>query len=725
MESVSNRVKVYKLVDGVWDDRGTGYVEFAAVEPNGNLGIVVKAEDELTEKVDPKKFLLKTKVAKEDIYLKQQETLVVWNEASPNANEPDGVDFSLSFQEATGCKEFWNELKELQNDFQYKSQMSDDLLLPYPSANNLDAIDLFLESLSAHQTEILVNAIIEKSFLLNLFGLFKSMIQLQDSPYAQRKKMLSITKKLFQLNSKDMVEHLCDKHFNDVLFVLENDPDSDINHSDFINNQVKFEMVIPLNNDSLVARIHQTFRLMYLRDVALPKIMEPTEYQTIATLGTMVLNNSTQIVNHFISSELPDQLIAKMTQPNLPSQVLSHCCKLIVDLLNHSSHLELRSRLLFFGNLTTAGLLGTIQNLLLNNEVEIRKSCTLILLHAVDLSPSILRAYIIAQKLQGYTLLKNIISTFKQEPNYVTKTLLFEVLRGTLDTLHIGPEELTLNQIMDFDPLIEEEKHTLIQLFYQEFALSLFEPLFLEPPKTLHTPIDTFLKSSLCDLLATFVDHFVQQTKNFIHKNSIIPKLYILLKAKEKNLLLGPVRVLRRMVSTANKLYHNYIIENNLFAPIVQIFLENGEKYNALNSAILDLFDYISKPKNACHSLAKHFIDNFYGKVKNITYVSTFKNLHFFAENPESVSEDQTNNNIALDFLSKEKAKPRLQSSNSSSAIVEPDYISSYMNSYSDSDLMLTEPPNSPRPVTKRKFEEQPDSFSNPQHPNKVSRENY
>jgi protein phosphatase-4 regulatory subunit 3 len=442
----------------------------------------------------------------------------------------------------------------------------------------------------------------------------------------------------------------------------------------------------------------------------------------------MVLNNSTQIVNNFISSELPDQLITKMTQPNLPTQVLSNCCKLIVDLLNHSSHLELRSRLLFFGNLTAAGILGTIQNLLLNTEVDIRKSCTLILLHAVELSPSILRNHIIGQKLQGYTLLKNIISTFKQETHYVTKTLLFEVLRGTLDTLHIGPEELTLNQIMDFDPLIEEEKHALIQLFYQELALSLFEPLFQEPPKTLHTPIDTFLKSSLCDLLATFVDHFVQQTKNFIHKNSIIPKLYVLLKAKEKNLLLGPVRVLRRMVSTANKLYHTYIIENNLFAPIVQIFLENGEKYNALNSAILDLFDYISKPKNACHSLAKHFIDNFYGKVKSITYVSTFKNLKTFSDNPEAlVSEEQNNNNIALDFL-KEKSKPRLQSSNSISAIVEPDYISSFMSSYTDSDLMLTETPktqNSPRPVTKRKFEEQPDSFSNPQHPNKVSRENY
>ena len=86
--------------------------------------------------------------------------------------------------------------------------------------------------------------------------------------------------------------------------------------------------------------------------------------------------------------------------------------------------------------------------------------------------------------------------------------------------------------------LIFLEKSNIMNIFYQEFALSLFSPLFEEPPEV-HSPVDTFLKSSLCDLLATFVDHQPQLTKLFIMKHNIIPKIFTLLKATEKNLKLG------------------------------------------------------------------------------------------------------------------------------------------------------------------------------------------
>lgn len=39
----------------------------------------------------------------------------------------------------------------------------------------------------------------------------------------------------------------------------------------------------------------------------------------------------------------------------------------------------------------------------------------------------------------------------------------------------------------------------------------------------------------------------------------------------------------------------NHIVKNNLFKPIIDAFVANGDRYNLLNSAVLELFEYIRK----------------------------------------------------------------------------------------------------------------------------------
>lgn len=39
----------------------------------------------------------------------------------------------------------------------------------------------------------------------------------------------------------------------------------------------------------------------------------------------------------------------------------------------------------------------------------------------------------------------------------------------------------------------------------------------------------------------------------------------------------------------------NHIVKNNLLKPIVDAFVGNGDRYNLLNSAVLELFEYIRK----------------------------------------------------------------------------------------------------------------------------------
>jgi len=693
------RVKVYKMVDSVWDDQGTGYVEFSMLEPFEYPGIVVKSEDDSVNK-----YLLKTKVSRElNIYVRQQDTLIVWNEASETDPTSDGTDLAISFQEADGCQEFWNELHEIQSTLNTEYSLgdescvddsfslnNDDIEFPVPSMSNLDSIMSLFDLLSPLQCKIMANALITKGFLPSLFAFFRTIELTQTLPL---KKAFYILKKLFSLNSRELLDQLSDIYFFEVLYILDNEPDLKANHTEFIKEHVKFVEVISFNDDAFEKKVHQTFRLTYLKDVVFSRLLDES---VLGTMGTMIFMNSVQLVTHFFTSKLTENLFLKMRSPELPSSVLSDCLKLIIELCGFSVTLEARNRFLFYKTLVTNGLFDVIQHNLANPEFEVRKSSAVILLNTIDFDPSILRLYFIEKSQSGNLLFKAIIETFVGESHYVTMALLYEVLRGSLDTLHIGPDEATLSNIADFNQKLEEEKLNVMTIFYQEFALTLFTPLFAVPPE-IHTPVDTFLKSSLCDLLATFVDHQPQQTKLFIMKYNIIPKIFNLLKATEKNLKLGPIRVLRRIISSTNKFYHNYVIENNLFAPVIDVFLANGDKYNALNSAILDLFHYIGINKS-CRPLVKYFVENFYDKVQDITYVQTFKNLSILNETPEYYMEEDK---FAVDSI-REKNRKKYQEEEKEESWFDSD------DDYSISTNMIIEDLDSlePKPVEKRKYDE-------------------
>ena len=52
--------------------------------------------------------LLETKIYKNEIYQIQQETLIVWTDPETD------TELALSFQEANGCKEIWEQLTSIQ-----------------------------------------------------------------------------------------------------------------------------------------------------------------------------------------------------------------------------------------------------------------------------------------------------------------------------------------------------------------------------------------------------------------------------------------------------------------------------------------------------------------------------------------------------------------------------------------------------------------------------------
>ena len=50
---------------------------------------------------------------------------------------------------------------------------------------------------------------------------------------------------------------------------------------------------------------------------------------------------------------------------------------------------------------------------------------------------------------------------------------------------------------------------------------------------------------------------------------------------------------MRKLIGPKDEFYNRYIIRGDLFKPVVEAFLSNGNRYNLLNSAMIEIFEFI------------------------------------------------------------------------------------------------------------------------------------
>ncbi len=58
-------------------------------------------------------------------------------------------------------------------------------------------------------------------------------------------------------------------------------------------------------------------------------------------------------------------------------------------------------------------------------------------------------------------------------------------------------------------------------------------------------------------------------------------------------LTVGALRFMRKIIALKDEFYNRYIIKGNLFAPVIDSFVSNNGRYNLLDSAILEMFEFI------------------------------------------------------------------------------------------------------------------------------------
>jgi len=162
---------------------------------------------------------------------------------------------------------------------------------------------------------------------------------------------------------------------------------------------------------------------------------------------------------------------------------------------------------------------------------------------------------------------------------------------------------------------MDEERESFLGIFYPQFMKQLISILFENQKEA----------TAICGLLAYCIQHHGYHFKYFILRNSVTPKIIKLVRHTEKFIALSAVRFLRAMIGTKDRFYYRHINKFNLFEPFMEIFQNTGSRYNLLNSAMLDVFEFIRKEN--IKTLIDHLVGKYEDFFKSITYVETFRQL--------------------------------------------------------------------------------------------------
>nr|XP_054758170.1 serine/threonine-protein phosphatase 4 regulatory subunit 3A-like isoform X1 [Lytechinus pictus] len=175
---------------------------------------------------------------------------------------------------------------------------------------------------------------------------------------------------------------------------------------------------------------------------------------------------------------------------------------------------------------------------------------------------------------------------------------------------------------------VKTEKTEFLTFFYKHCMHVLTAPLLANTIDDKPSKDDyqtSQLLSLILELLTFAVEHHTYHIKNYIINKDLLRRILVLLRSSHHFLVLCAVRFFRKVVAMRDDFYNRYIVKGNLFEPLVSLFNVNRSKYNLLNSALIELFEFIRI--EGIKMLLTHIVEKHGEELKGVDYVATFKGL--------------------------------------------------------------------------------------------------
>jgi len=468
------RVKVYELRENDWFDRGTGFCAAQHIHDEGR--IFVESEDE------PERTLLDVRIKTDDVFQKQQETLIVWTDA-------EGIDMALSFQETDGCGIVWNMVGDVQSKLPEgpENTLPSTVILPRPELGNLPEIESLIRAASSSQAgrDSVSKLILSEDYIANLIPLVEVAEDLEDLPDLHR--LCTIMKTLILFNESQIIEYVVrDDIIIGVVGALEYDPDfptHKANHRQYLADATKLREVVRWEDPEIRRKIHFTYRLQYLKDVVLARILDDP---TFTVLNSLIFFHQVDIVQHIQgNTQMLKEIFSIITNPDGDPQRRKDAVAFIQQSCAIAKNLQATARASLYQNLVACGLFSAITFALQHPDASVRVAGTDILVAIIDHDALMMRNYIF-QSINDKTkpMTDTLIELFLVETDLGVKAQIADAIKVLLDPNANGP-------IVDRNPSMENvfftklrpnsansaQTDNFLETFYGDSAKKLFQPL--------------------------------------------------------------------------------------------------------------------------------------------------------------------------------------------------------------------------------------------------------
>ncbi|CAA3029309.1 serine threonine- phosphatase 4 regulatory subunit 3 [Olea europaea subsp. europaea] len=614
VDNSMQRVKVYLLTDdGTWDDQGTGHITVDYLKKSGDLGLFVIDADNET--------LLLHRISSDDIYHKQGDMIISWK-------DPEfSTELALSFQETSGCSHIWDHICSVRRNFSSLDRETyhnvNGMMMELPPVE-LSTLPLILKNVVgsriAGEVQVAEHLIHDEYFFGKLIGLFRVSEDLKNIDSLHT--IFKIVKGIILLNSPQIFEKIFrDELIMDIIGCLEYNPDvPHVHHRHFLREYMVFKEAIPIKDPVVLPKIHQTYRVAYLKDVILPRALDEA---TVANLNSIIHSNNAIVVSLLKDdSTFIQELFARLKSPTTSTESKKTLVHFLHEFCTLSKSLQMTQQHQLFRDLLSEGILDIVADVLQNEDKKLVLTGIDLLVLFLNQDPNVLRSYVTRQDVLFGLLVKYLLADFGDDMH----CQFFEILRNLLDSYSS-----------------ESQKDTIIEIFYEKHLGQLIDVITSSCPSisigqivNKSVSIDGETRNqkrvrpeillNICDLLCFCILRHPDRIKCSLLCHNMIGKVLYLTQRREKYLVVAAVRIMRTLVSRIDEDMMNHIVKNNLFKPVVDAFVANGDRYNLLNSAVLELFEYIRKEN--LKILLRYLVGSFWDqlvKFENFSSVHSLK----------------------------------------------------------------------------------------------------
>lgn len=243
--------------------------------------------------------------------------------------------------------------------------------------------------------EKLAMAIESDNYIKKLLGVFRTCEDVEN--ILDLHHLYEIFKNIFLLNKNALFEIMfAEDTIFDVVGCLEYESTDSPprQHRKFLKHLARFREAIPIKNQDLLAKIHQTYRVQYIQDIILPAPSVFVEDAMLNSLASFIFFNKVEIVTLIQEDEkFLVELFSLLTDPSTSDTKRRDIVLFLKEFCSFAQNLQPQGKDAFYKTLTCLGILPALEITLVIKDQKTKSASTDILTAIVEYSPSIVRNY--------------------------------------------------------------------------------------------------------------------------------------------------------------------------------------------------------------------------------------------------------------------------------------------------------------------------------------------